>query len=246
MRSDVGALGRDAGGPQPADGQPRKGSNVLGVLIRAASIASGLGILAALLYVAFDPHLRPHFGPSLARSAPRMVAGFAVAGVLLAGIGIAVTDRPWAPLLHRALAALLPEAGLALTVLASPVTPWTLTPKAAGAIVTESDLAFVLTLAVLGLGTPVPSARWIGFRAGGVPDRWHWLAPVPGALAIGAFLAISRLWWPGPEADTSISGPPARRVVVIAIDGADWREIHPLVERGRLRDWLPDRDGRFG
>ncbi len=234
MRSEVGALGRDAGGPRPADGEPRKASNVLGVLIRAASIASGLGILAALLYVAFDPHLRPHFGPSLARSAPRMVAGFAVAGVLLAGIGIAFTDRPWTPLLHRALAALLPEAGLALTVLASPVTPWTLTPKAAGAIVTGSDLVFVLTLAVLALATAVPTARWIGFRPGGVPDRWQRLAPVPGALAIGAFLAVSRLWSPGPEADMSVSGSPARRVVVIAIDGADWREIHPLVERGLL------------
>lgn len=202
-------------------------------LLRGAVLGTALGLALAALYVGLDPNLRPLFGPSLARSAPRMMAASGACGLLVAGLASLLSGAGWRRWARFASGALLPAAGLGSSVLASPATPWTLTPRETGLIVTTSDAAFLAVSGVAALALAAPLGRW----AAAAPRSLR--AGLGGAMAglacLGLLLFPARSAGPqragGPEADAALRPV---RVVLVGIDGADWREIRPLVARGEL------------
>lgn len=207
--------------------------------LSGAIVGCGLGIFCALLYVALDPNLRPRFGFFLQRSGPGMVGAFVAVGLTVAGILALLRATKWRRRLGGATAQGLPALGVLLSTIASPAMPWTLNPYTAGAIVTTSDFNFILSVAGVTALAAYPLWRWAVWL---VERRWGsagWLATALGALAVSGLLLTSA------EAESSrdaaeglarISAPdqPKRSVVLVGIDGADWREIDELVERGLL------------
>jgi predicted AlkP superfamily phosphohydrolase/phosphomutase len=201
-------------------------------VLSGAVLGGALGLLSALLYVSLDPNLSPQFGSSLLRSAPRMVIAFGTAGLAVAGIGVVLRTSDRFRLPARLLALLLPATGLALSILGSPAMPMTLAPRAAGIIVTSSDGAFLIGVCLLGLAGAPLLWRWSRhlLDVGWTPGRWVAVGLVPLCAAI-ALLASERA---APSGDHAIAGAQVTPLVLIGIDGADWREINPLLARGRL------------
>ena len=162
-----------------------------------------------------------------------MVVAFAAAGLSVAALCALLPARRWLRPPLRALALLLPAAGLALSILSSPSTPMTVAPRAAGIVLTSSDRNFLIAVCLLGLASALPLWRWSGRLQGArwAPGRWVAFGLV-GLICIAIVPTLSNPA-ANPQSDP-LTRDSVSPVVLIGIDGADWREIDPLLSRGQL------------
>lgn len=203
-------------------------------LPEAAVRGVALGLVAAALYVLLDPHLRPIAALAFLRSAPHFAVCFAVASLACAGIACALAGGTgrlarWG---RRSAMLALPVAGLVTATGLSDAFAVTRNPRNLGFVVTRAELHFVAALAVVWVALAPSLVRW----ADGIAETGHsgspirWAARVALAAALVVALALGfRILNGAPNEPVTAS-----QVVVIGIDGADWRELRPLIARGAV------------
>jgi hypothetical protein len=203
------------------------------LLAVAIALGAGLPALQALL----DPHSRPALGLAWRTGLPGAVSAYAAAACGASSLLLMVGPNPGRTLrwLSRATVVSLPWLGLALWLVVSPrlALPVFL-PKRAGVLVTWTDLWVLAALSVVGILLALPLLR-IGMRAArSVPAN----PSIRALVAIGA-LAASILSLAAGRGEPGTQTTPApvaanAQVILIGIDGADWRHLRPRIDRGLL------------
>jgi hypothetical protein len=199
-------------------------------MLAGSAWGSALGAVAALLYIALDPNLRPIFGGALVAIGPRWIASFLLAGAWVALLARALPSSPVGRRLAAAAGAGLPLLGLAIALLSSPATPWTLVPGHLGAVFLANEMTFAVGFAVLALVAAWPLGAWARRQAG----RSGGWTPMVGLVAVAVLTpALVLLFRNGVGVSDERAEPnPARSLVIIGIDGGDWQELSSLIDRG--------------
>ncbi len=179
------------------------------------------GLIALIRLAAVNPSVRPENLPLLASQLA------ALYGLFFGFLGIAVFTAGW--VLHRFAPSLSPARAFRFRVLGALVGSTTI---AAGMILVVGAAPRLLMAALaLGAATVISVV---------VDDRWRMPAAasvVLVVLAIGASLSLLAFGRPANLPADAVALPPqtiSRQVILIGVDGADWRQLDRLAADARI------------
>lgn len=206
-------------------------------LVSGFAVGTAASILAVGLYHLCDPNLRLAGARGFLRAAWHGIPGYVLAAIVtaLTSLWLGRFDGSQG---RRGVAILLsiamPWLWLAFALVMSESTSLPFDYRALGLVITRSEVVFLAFYAAMSIAAAPLLHRWIDWlRHGGVPTvpRTTWVLAVLSVGAVGLLAVGSAGTTKAPGAEPSAS---SRRLVLIAVDGLEWRTLRTLMARNTL------------